>query len=299
MTAALVPGRGQIDLHTHTAVSDGAVTPEDLVAQARRLGLRWLAVADHDTTRSLPACMSAAATAGIGFIPAVEITSANPQNGNPLHILGYGVRLESTEWLDSALAGVRQARTDWHRRGVGRLRAEGYQVTWSDVLSHAMGGDVHRVHVMLALADAGYTTRFKGDLYRKLSAPSGILSGDTACLNPDLAIDLIHESGGVAVLAHPGIAGAIASCDLLVDMGLDGIEAFHPSHSPEIVGQALALAQAHRLAVTGGSDYHGIYSDYDAALGCPELTPGHVEDLLERIGAVGQVVPASVDARNA
>lgn len=292
MAAALVPGRGRVDLHTHSALSDGTVNPDDLVAQALRLGLKWLAVADHDTTTSLARCVSAASATGLNFIPAIEITSANPANGNPLHLLGYGLRLESAEWLNAALSGVRQARTDWQRRSVEKLRAVGYEVTWSEVWKHAKGGDVHKAHVVHALADAGYTTRFKGSLYRRLSEPGAPLAGHTAYITPDLAIDLIHESGGVAVLAHPGIAGAIASCDALVGMGLDGIEAFHPSHTAQVVEQALSLARKHGLVVMGGSDYHGLYSDFDTTLGCPELTFGHIDDLLGRIRAIGKGVPA-------
>ncbi len=289
MIAAQFPERKLIDLHTHSALSDGSAAPEDLLAQARRLGIRWLAVADHDSVGSYPRCDGIAAEAGIGLIPAVEITSVNPMDGAPLHILGYGVGPNSSEALESELAGVRQARTDWYRRGVQRLRAEGYQVTWTEVLKHATGGDVHRVHVMHALAVAGYTTRFKGYLYHEMSKPGAPLYGHVGYLNPDRAIDLIHQNSGVAVLAHPAIAGAIAACDLLVEMGIDGIEAFHPSHTPLVVEQALALARGHRLVVTGGSDYHGLYSEYDTTLGCPELTLENVEDLLARIHAIGRI----------
>lgn len=275
---------GRIDLHTHTSLSDSPLTPMELFAQARRLGLQWLAVADHDTTLALPACVETAAALGIGFVPAVEITSAVPKDEtSPVHILGYGLTPEGAMRLDAALAPVRQARTEGYRRAVESLRAMGYEVTWEQVLDHALGTGVHKVHIMHALARAGYATRFKGALYQSLRAPGGPLYGSNAFEGPAEAIRLIHEAGGVAVLAHPGIGGALDACDGLVELGLDGIEAYHPSHDPRIVEGALESARRHRLVVTGGSDYHGIYSDYDASLGCPRLTVAHVEALLERI----------------
>lgn len=286
------------DLHVHTYYSDSNFSPDQVVEQSRRLGLQWLSVVDHDTTAALPRLIDLASSQHLGFIPATEITARAPE-GELAHIIGYGLRTDGMASLDDALAPARDGRMEMNRRSVEALRAIGYDVTWPQVLAHAGRRGVYKVHIMLAMAYAGYAAWLKGSLYKQLSGSGLPLSDRKGFVDAEDAIGLIHDRGGIAVLAHPGLHGGLGYCDQLVKLGLDGIEVYHPSHKPEAVQRALELAQQHGLAVTGGSDHHGIYGNHDITLGCPELTWSHLEELLDRIRAMGGLVVGELPAPNA
>ncbi len=282
MTIERALNGGFADLHTHSNVSDCPFTVPELFASAKRLGIRWLSVTDHDTAVGLPACIEAAARYEIGLVPGIEITSA-VENGSIVHLLGYGLETESIGRVEEALAPVREGRTEACRQTVKALNERGFRLPWSDVVRCSGGEGVFKYHIMHALISAGYATKIKGSLYRELNAPGGPLSGHKAYVSAALAIGLIHEAGGVAVLAHPAIDRTLDSLDELLGHGLDGIEVYHPSGNTEVIGRALDMAQRHELLVTGGSDYHGYYGEYDVPMGCPDLGRGDLEELLKRI----------------
>jgi len=138
-------------------------------------------------------------------------------------------------------------------------------VSIEDVLAQAGGGAVGRPHIARALVNDGWATDLRDAFDRYLgNGRSAYVPKDR--LPMDDAIAMIHDAGGVAVLAHPGASGTRARIEALVAQGLDGVEVRHPSHSKEDVVRLQALVDHFRLVPSGGSDWHGV-PDGGRALG--------------------------------
>ena len=122
---------------------------------------------------------------------------------------------------------------------------------------------------MQALIECGYTNSFNGDLYKELFTPE---SENNILVVPKYdsvqnVIDEIHTAGGIAVLAHPVASGCIDYINEIIEMGIDGIEVFHPSADESQQAQLKKIATANKLLMTGGSDFHGMYNQYNVSLG--------------------------------
>src|SRR5687768_13863644 len=137
-----------IDLHAHTTASDGSLSPTQLVAMAKEIGLRALSITDHDTVDGLPEAMAAARDLEIELIPGIELDVYHPRGR--LHVLGYWVRHDSLS-LKSRLQELRISRATRNKRMVDRLRELGLPISMDDVISESGGGVVARPHMARAL----------------------------------------------------------------------------------------------------------------------------------------------------
>ena len=264
-TAAGENGAGKngagIDLHAHTTASDGSLSPTALVSAAHALGLRALAVTDHDTLGGLAEASAAAKTAGLELVPGVELSVED--DGGRFHLLGYGFRAEDAA-LGDALATLRKSRAARNALMAQKMQALGLPVTMDDVRAEA-GEDaevIARPHFARALIKRGVVSSVSEAFDRYLSTGKPLYLPKEV-LSPRDAIALLHAAGGVAVMAHPGLVPLSASAlaarvgFLAEDAGLDGLEALYSQHSPADTARFLALAAQHGLLVTGGSDFHG------------------------------------------
>jgi predicted metal-dependent phosphoesterase TrpH len=257
-----------IDLHTHTTASDGRCTPADLVARAAAAGVTVLGVTDHDTVAGCGAAAAACTAAAIEFVPGIEITAVRDQAD--VHVLGYFIDVESTALL-AFLLEQRQQRIDRIRRMIGRLADLGLRLDMDAILEPALadpGKAVGRPWIARALVAAGYVK--SGDE----AFSSWLARGRPAFVprqgaGPDNVIARIHEAGGVASLAHPGLLERDEWIPALASAGLDAIEAYHSNHDAAATARYSALAERLGLAVSGGSDYHA-----DESHGAPH--PGSV-----------------------
>ena len=269
------PRRTFCDLHCHSTASDGSDSPAALPRLAREAGLRTLALTDHDTVAGLADAAAAAGTAGIRFIPGIELsvspdlrgraTADRPPRGT-LHLLGYFVDPEHGGLLDLC-ADLRADRAARNPAILERLAGLGVRLSMDDVHAAAgSGGDpaaavIGRPHIAQALVDRGYVRSVHEAFHRYLGA-GGAAFVRRDGLAADRAIDVLHDAGAVVVLAHPPqlklsppeLEQAVAH---LTDLGLDGIEVYHPDLDPAMTRQCLGLAERFRLCPTGGSDYHG------------------------------------------
>ncbi|GAB6906106.1 conserved hypothetical protein [Desulfosarcina cetonica] len=257
-------GQPGIDLHIHSTASDGSLTPSEILTMAVKLGLKAIAITDHDTLSGSAAAINGGIPSALQFLTGIEISAAAPpgyrMNGS-VHILGYGIALGNPV-LSSLLDQLQQAREDRNPQIIARLNALGMDLSMDElaaVVGDAMAGRPHIAQLMikkkLATSIDDAFDRFLGKnkpaYVHKYRAPM------------DAAIDAIRQAGGIAVLAHP-ILNGITDSDLfekflltLKAMGLQGIEAYYPDHSSALTAEYCRLAHKHDLLITGGSDFHG------------------------------------------
>ncbi len=245
-----------IDLHLHTTASDGRLTPAELAARAGQAGLTTISVTDHDTVAAIADVTAAARAANIRVVPGIEITSID--DGRDVHMLVYFVDPASAA-LGRFLEGQRALRVGRVREIATRLSELGMPVDVEPVLHAAAnrpGSSVGRPQLARALVAAGYVESVQQafDLWLATGKPAFVPRTGPS---PAAVIEVIHDAGGVASFAHPGVTKRDSLIVTLVDRGLDAIEAYHSDHPPEVQAEMLALAARLQVCVTGGSDFHG------------------------------------------
>jgi predicted metal-dependent phosphoesterase TrpH len=279
-----VPG---IDLHTHTFHSDGTFSPRQLVELARQRGIDVLAVTDHDTTAGLTEALEAGARLGVDVMPGVEFSTV--RDGEGFHILSYYMDVEDPD-LVAELGRLREDRFRRGERMVARLQELGYPISFDRVREIAKGGNIIRPHVAEALVEAGVVSTLKDAFSPDLIGSGGRAYVEKHALHPLEALALIHRAGGVCVLAHPGTWRETSPVPEnvmheLIDAGLDGIEAAHPEHLPEVEARYVATAEQNGLFWTGSSDCHGTRYD-PVRLGSRTTPPEQFEQLRSRAAEI-------------
>lgn len=273
----LPPARYPVDLQVHSTRSDGTDTPTELVRQAAQVGVQVLALTDHDSVLGVDEALNAGAHFNVTIVPALEFSTLNERARDLLdiNILAYGIDHDDAG-LQATLTRVIESRIDQKIRQIERLQGYGVDVPVDEVLAEAKGvpGRVHIARVALRRNPARFVSiNDVFEQYLSTEAPNSTYVERTFSLRVDDAIELTHQAGGVAVLAHPGVYTRIQSVDdvvrRLTDAGLDGLEINytyaqnrgHRGASPAEVAALIAhfdsLADECGLLKTGGSDYHG------------------------------------------
>lgn len=264
------------DLHVHSTASDGTVSPAALVALALERGLSVLAIADHDSVEGLAEARSAAAGTQLTLVPAVELSSVS-SSGHDIHILGYFIDPHDRTLL-AHLEDLRDARMRRARTMVDVLNQAGYEIGMDDVLCLSGGGAVGRSHVARALVSAGHATDV-ADAFRRLIGRDRPFYVSKDVRTPEEAVSCIRESGGLAVIAHPGVNSMDDLIEPLTAHGLAGIEAYHADHSSKQRNHYAAMARDLGVLTTGGSDFHGPTAP-NPALGSVEIPSAAIEAFL-------------------
>lgn len=241
------------ELHCHTTASDGVLSPTDLVELAVRRKVEILAITDHDTTDAWEPA-SQAAEGRLELWPAIEINCSEP-GPYEVHVLGYFVRPDHRA-LQEALAKLREARQGRIGRMVDNLNRLGIDLELADVQKLSQGPSLGRPHLARALVERGVVADLNEafDRFLALGQPA---YEPRYSLRPREAIQVITESGGLPVLAHPGLIGTDEFLEGYVEAGLRGLEVYYPQHEGDQVARYRELARRYRLLATGGSDYHG------------------------------------------
>jgi 3',5'-nucleoside bisphosphate phosphatase len=250
-----------IDLHAHTTASDGSLSPTELVDKAVSLGLSALAVTDHDTTAGLSEAISEADRQGLDLVSGVEL-SVEDHLGR-FHLLGYLFDPQDPA-LSSTLVTIRASRAERNELMAVRMSDLGLPVTMDDVRAEAgdKGEVIARPHFARALMKAGVVSSVQ-EAFDKYLANGKPLYLPKEVLTAVDASALLHEAGGLAVMAHPGLVSLSETAleqrtvRLVADAGLDGIEAYYSQHSSAQTERFLSLARDNNLLVSGGSDFHG------------------------------------------
>ena len=252
-----------IDLHLHTAASDGTDSPAELVRACREAGIATMGVTDHDTTAAIPEVAREAERAGLEFVPGIEITAA--WEGSDVHLLGYFVDHESLvlrAFLEEQIGDrIRRARAV-----AGRLVSLGVPVDMESLIARAEGRPVLRPHIAQALVEAGHVEKEREafDRYIGEDKPAYVARRGAT---PAEVVAIIRKAGGISSMAHPAVTGQDALIPELAMAGLDALEAYHTDHTDDDTARYLALARRLGLAVSGGSDFHGFRSEHSNGFG--------------------------------
>lgn len=250
-----------VDLHSHSTASDGSDTPRRVVELAVESGLSSLALTDHDTQEGLQEAALAAEGSGLELIPGLELSLDFDRGG--MHLIVLWLRPGAAP-LGDRLAALRAGRDERNLRIVETLTKVGLPITIEEVEEEAGGGSVGRPHIAAVMMARGYVPdiRTAFDLWLGSGKPAYV---DRSRLDPEEAIALARESGGVPILAHPhtlGITTAGEMADLLTRLrraGLVGLEAVYSAYRRHEREGYAHLARRFGLIPSGGSDYHGSY----------------------------------------
>ncbi len=284
-----------IDLHTHSRVSDGSETPGRVVELAAAVGCSAMALTDHDSLAGLEEAGRVAAELGVRLVPGCEVSCRKPAPppGAPriegsVHLLVYFVEPGEGP-LQNELVKLRGDRAVRNRDLAARLEELGTGITYEDVLAEAGDeGGIGRPHFARALVKAGAVEDIDDafDRYLADGRPGYV---PKARLDPPDVARLAHESGGVAVLAHP-LSTGLSPQHLermvaeLAEGGLDGIEAVYSSYTPDQRSVLRRMATRNNLVATGGSDFHGSFKP-GLAVGTGRGDLNVPDDLLETLEA--------------
>ncbi|MGM0381362.1 MAG: PHP domain-containing protein [bacterium] len=245
------------DLHLHSRFSDGKYQPQQLVRMAAETRLKVISLTDHDTINGLEQARRTAQKYNCLFIPGVELEAFFETNKDTysLHILGYNIDYENKK-LQKSLKKMHEARRNRARQILGKLSQFNIDLPMEKVLEFARGDLIGRVHIAQALQKLNFVQTMDEAFDRYIGDDSpAYVPKDVH--TPAEIIELIHNSGGLAIWAHPYYTENDALLHPLVEMGLDGLECYHREFTHLQKRHYLNLARKHNLIVSGGSDYHG------------------------------------------
>lgn len=255
------------DLHCHTRLSNGSMGIEEIIALAKSRGVETIAITDHDCLAGTVRAKIIGERNGVKVIPGVELSALDGDTGEVVHILCY------LPDFPDRLEGL------CHKNSMARKRASQYMMikaaqrypVTAELMKRCATGstNLYKQHIMHALMECGVADSFYGKVYNELFSPE---SENNIIVKPAFSpvaevIDSIHDAGGIAVLAHPALVGSLEFIVKYVEMGLDGIEVWHPSADEKTSAELLSFTKKNGLLATGGSAFHGLYNKTALSLG--------------------------------
>ncbi len=267
------------DLHCHTKLSDGSLGIDDLIILAKKQGINTISITDHNCQAGNVRGELIGKRHDVKVIPGVELSSTDTETGEEVDILCYladsPARLEGL--CRRNMLACKKA-SQFMVLGT----AKKYNVTPELIVKCATGStNIYICHIMRALIESGFTNEFYGDIYKELftkGVPTSVYFkakyDDTKAV-----IDAIHESGGIAVLAHPGRYD-YEFVEKIVSYGLDGLEVWCPENTEEQTEKYIALAKKNKLLTLGGSGFRGMYNEKPLTVGSYTTPDKQLDELM-------------------
>ena len=269
---------GCIDLHMHSTCSDGERPAEYLVEWAASLGLKAIALTDHDTTKGLPRAIARGRELGVEVIPGVEISVK--LSGGTFHLLAYYYDLNDAGF-EGRLREIADKRETRNRAICKSLAGHGMPIDYEEVLAQAGEAVVGRPHIAAVMERKGYV-QTRQEAFDKWIANDGPCYFEKDTFGPEEALKFVLEHKAVPVIAHPiwldrgGLDKTEEYLKQLKEWGLLGLEAIYPDHDEVWTAGLKDIAKRLDLIVIGGSDYHGGKTK-------PHTSLGHGEGVLENL----------------
>ncbi len=248
-----------VDLHVHSTCSDGTLSPTELVAEAKALGLSAIALTDHDTVSGIPELLRAGEAYGVETIPGVELST--DYENNEIHVVGLFID-SANEALCAELQTFRDMRDNRNLYMIEKLQQEGFSITAEEIYRLSPDSVVARPHIARYLVETGQVAD-RQTVFDEYIGNGCRCYVERYKITPMRAVELIHEAGGLAILAHPCMYKKLtdlqmtAMVEKMVAVGLDAIEALYSRNQPGDEEKYRGFADKYRLLLSGGSDFHG------------------------------------------
>lgn len=254
-----------VDLHVHSTESDGTFTPEEVVLAAAKAGLSAVALTDHDTASGVAKATAAAHTCGIELIPGIELStqyklSTAKKQTREVHIVGLYIDPSNPKLL-AKTDEFRACRDSRNAKIVDALQKEGFDITMEKLIADNPDSVITRANIARYLYQHGMIKNVQEAFHKYIGDGCKCYVGRFK-ITPMEAVELIHEAGGVAILAHPLLYRmSTATLQSLIDdlkaVNLDGIEAIYSTYTTGEEQFVKKLARDNNLLISGGSDFHG------------------------------------------
>lgn len=248
-----------IDLHVHTTASDGTLSPTEVVCYAKEKNLSAIAITDHDTTDGVKEAIEAGNRYEVEIIPGAEL-SCSYDGHKELHILGLFLDPKNID-LTSRLKELNEIRQQRNHRIAERFIDMGIPVSIEEITEMYPDAIITRAHFASYLFAKGYAGSIK-EVFDRYLHDHGPCYVPRERLNPCDTIHLIHNAGGLAILAHPmryrfGLDALSVCVKSLTVLGLDGLEGLYSTYTGSDESCIRRLAKENHLLLSGGSDFHG------------------------------------------
>jgi 3',5'-nucleoside bisphosphate phosphatase len=279
----------KIDLHTHSNMSDGHYSPDDLVHYARSREVNVLSITDHDSIDGVEEAIKVGNEIGVDVISGVELRV--DWRGKSVDILGYLFDIEGEE-LIKILEKCKNYRYNRAKLILEKLNHADVRISLDSVLQYTSNGTIIRPHIAMAMVTAGYVPDNRAAFDEYLNKPEYSNLGNNFRVSVNDGIEAIHEANGVAIIAHPLLPGIPDYLDLnnflpeAVNYGIDGLEAYYTGYSKELTDKFIEMAKSQGLIYTGGSDFHGGHQAPNCILGdlnVPEICVAMLYERQERL----------------
>ena len=247
-----------IDLHLHSTHSDGTLTPAEIIARAKSLGLTAVALTDHNTVSGVPTFLSEAEKQGVTAVAGTELSTV--YKGKEIHLLGLFIPEEAFPAVTTLTEDYLTRKEQSNRDLVARLAADGYRVDYDTIRNATPDGNINRALIAKALLAGGYVPSVKAAFDTLLGEGMGYYIPPER-LDLFAAIRFLRSIHAVPVWAHPlqyiDEATVREALPVAVEAGLAGMEVMHSSYDEATATAAKALADEFGLLYSGGSDFHG------------------------------------------
>jgi hypothetical protein len=247
-----------LDLHIHSTFSDGTMSPAEVVELAWRKRLVAIALTDHDTIDGFIPAQQAAADLPLEVVAGLEFSVLH--KGTSMHILGYLMDIGHSD-LNRMLADLQKGRKERNAKILDKLQALGISIAPEELQRVSVTGQTGRPHIArLLLVKGAVDTMVQA--FEQYLGRGGLAYASRPVPTAEDAIAVLRAAGGLCILAHPqqldpDLKQLSALLDVLVPMGLDGLEAYYPTHSSRTRRKIVAAAEHYGLVLSGGSDFHG------------------------------------------
>ena len=241
------------DLHLHSIYSDGIVTVDEIVESIEKLKLNGFAITDHDTINGISIAKKLTENSKIEFIPGIEFGITI--NSKEVHILGYFIDINNDEIKETIFA-AKENRIKRTKKILNKLNELNISITEKDLKKYSKKDIISRSHIAYLLVDKGICATV-ADAFRYYLGVDGLAYIPKISITSKEIITAIKDSGGVAILAHPGDIRDDNIVLEIIEDGIDGLEIINSKHSIKEIEKYYNLTNKYKLIQTCGSDCHG------------------------------------------